>query len=102
MTKGDPFGYLGAGFRVVQLGVEAHAVVWMRMMGLAGAWNTPFDEGYRMWREKPDAFAEALGRATQEAWRGSGPDRVVTAMVGPLTQEAAANRQRLEDRGARR
>jgi hypothetical protein len=70
-------------------------------LGAAGAWNTPFDEGWRAVREKPDAFAEAMVGATQAAMRGQGTAQVVAAAVGPLTERARDNRARLEERGRR-
>lgn len=100
-TTTTPFDYMNVGFQAAQLGVEAHAVIWMRMMGMAGAWNTPSDETARMWREKPAAFTEAMGRGVQTALSGGAPERVLAATIAPLHRDAASNRRRLADRGAR-
>ena len=97
-----PFDLFRAGFALTRLGVEAQSVIWMRMMGLSGAWNTPFDESYRMMREKPQAFFESAGRGVEAAMRGKLPPAVVMASVEPLSREAAENRQRLAKRGFRR
>lgn len=96
------FGAWRAGFEVTRLGIETQAVLWLRSLGAAGAWNTPFDEGWRAVREKPDAFAEALARATEAAMGGKGAAQVVSAAVQPLTERVRENRSRLEERGRRR
>ncbi len=97
-----PFDLWRAGFELARLGVESHSVIWMRMMGMTGAWNTPFDESYRMMREKPQAFVEAAGRGVEAAMRGKTPPTVMLATVAPLNRDAAENRRRLADRGARK
>jgi urease subunit beta len=96
-----PFDAVSAGLALTRLGIEAQGVIWLRGLGAAGAWNTPFDEGWRAVREKPDAFAEAMVGATQAAMRGQGTAQVVAAAVGPLTERARDNRARLEGRGRR-
>ncbi len=97
-----PFDAWRAGLEMARLGIEAQAVLWLRTMGATGAWNTPFDEGWRALREKPDAFAEALGRAAEAASRGQPAPLVISAAVGPLTRAAQENRRRLEGRGRHR
>jgi hypothetical protein len=97
-----PFDAISAGLTLTRLGIEAQGVIWLRGLGAAGAWNTPFDEGWRAVREKPDAFAEAVVGATQAAMRGQGTAQVVSAAVTPLTERASDNRKRLESRGRRR
>jgi hypothetical protein len=97
-----PFDAVSAGLALTRLGIEAQGVIWLRGLGAAGAWNTPFDEGWRAFREKPDAFAEAMAGAAQAAMRGQGTAQVVSAAVGPLTQRARDNRERLQSRGRRR
>ncbi|MDG4650029.1 hypothetical protein P6F26_16400 [Roseibacterium sp. SDUM158017] len=96
-----PFDAWRAGAQMARLGVEVHAVLWLRGLGAAGAWNTPFDEGWRAFREKPEAFAEALGRAAEAAMRGQGAPEVISAAVDPLTRRVRDNRARLEGRGRR-
>lgn len=98
----SPFDLWQAGFRVAQLCFEAQAVIAMRTLGAGGVWNTPFDEGWRAWREKPDAFLEALGRATQAGMAEQGPSSVLSAAVDPLARYAGENRKRLEGRGVRK
>lgn len=97
-----PFDAWRAGLELTRLGIEAQAVVWLRGLGAAGAWNTPFDEGWRALREKPDAFAEAMAGATQAVLRGQGAVQVVSAATDPLTRRVRDNRARLERRGRRR
>lgn len=102
MRHVTPFDMARTGFEMTQLGVEAGAVVWMRVMGMSGAWNTPFDESYRMWREKPGAFTEAMGRGMEAAMKGHAPDVVMSASIAPLHRDASENRARLAERGARK
>ena len=97
-----PFDAGRAGLELARLGIEAQAVVWLRGLGATGVWNTPFDEGWRAFREKPDAFLEAMAGATEAALRGQGPVQVVTAATAPLQRRVQANRKRLEERGQRR
>ncbi len=99
MTQNSPFDIARAGFELLHLGVESNAVIWMRVMGMSGAWNTPFDESYRMWREKPGAFTEAMGRGIEAAMDGQTPANVISATIAPLHRDASENRERLTQRG---
>ncbi|MEM9318521.1 MAG: antifreeze protein [Pseudomonadota bacterium] len=101
MIPDTAFRMWKAGFDVARLGLEANAVMWMRVLGMGGAWNTPFDESWRMWREKPQAFVEATGRASEALMRGKTPDLALSAAVIPLARIARGNRQRLARRGPR-
>lgn len=101
-NSSNVFNYLAAGADVVRLGVETHNVIWLRVMGLAGVWNTPFDEGWRMVAEKPKAFIHSGRDGMLAALAGHPPDRVVTASLRPLTETTKSNRQRLAGRGMRK
>ncbi len=87
------------GSEMTRLGMEANAVIWMRMMGMAGLWNVSASEDERMLAEKPEAFRDAGMRAGLAAMGGAAPDKIVSAAIKPLTRKAAANRRRLAKRG---
>ena len=80
---------------------EAHSVVAYRLLGMGGAWSVPRGENNAMLREKGPAFTEAMVAGTLTALSGRGPDRVMQALIEPLSQKASANRARLSDRGPR-
>lgn len=90
------------GAEMTRLGMEANAVIWMRMMGMAGLWNVSALEDGRMLAEKPEAFRDAGMRAGRAAMGGNAPDRIVSAAIKPLARKAAANRRRLAKRGPAR
>jgi hypothetical protein len=97
-----PFDAVSAGLALTRLGIEAQGVIWLRGLGAAGAWNTPFDEGWRAMREKPDAFAEAMAAPRRPRCGGRGRRRSSRPpQSGPLTERARDNRARLEGRGRR-
>ncbi len=78
-----------------QLAVDSQTVVAMRVMGLAGARAVPEGERDRMLSEKVPAFTEAMVSGALTAWAGRGPDRVLSAVIEPISTEARANRARL-------
>ncbi|WP_380995478.1 antifreeze protein [Sedimentitalea sp. HM32M-2] len=73
----------------------------MRILGLTGAWSVPESESGDMIQEKAPAFTEALVAGTLTALSGRGPDRVMKAIVEPISEKASANRVRLTDYGPR-
>ncbi|MGD9864482.1 MAG: antifreeze protein [Pseudodonghicola sp.] len=88
-------------WRVAVLLEDAQCVVAMRIMGFSGVWSVPPGESRDMIREKMPAFTEGLVAGALTAWEGRGPDRVMLAVVGPISQQARANRSRLARRGLR-
>ena len=86
---------------VVQLAADTHFVVAMRVMGLSGTWSVPEGEHDVMIHEKIPAFTEAAVAGTLTALSGRGPDRVMQAVIEPISRKASANRTRLADRGPR-
>jgi len=96
------FDVLSTGARMWRLGIETHSVVTLRMLGMAGVWNTPFDESWRMVAEKPEAFIEAGRDGMIAAMSGAGPDKVLEASIRPLSRKTRANRKRLSRRGLRK
>ncbi len=87
------------GFDMARLGTEANMVIWMRMIGMAGAWNVLPSEDARMWSEKPAAFADAMGRGLAATMGGKDAVGATSAALKPLTRKATSNRRRLARRG---
>jgi hypothetical protein len=96
------FDYLSTGAKVWRLGVETNSVIMLRMMGMAGVWNTPFDENWRMVAEKPKAFLKAGTNGVLAAMEGKDAVKVVDASLKPLNRATTSNRQRLAKRGPRK
>lgn len=88
-------------WRVAVLMEDANCVVAMRVMGFSGVWSVPPGESQDMIREKMPAFTEGFVAGALTAWKGRGPDRVMLAVVGPISAKARANRARLARRGPR-
>lgn len=84
-----------------QLTADTQVVMAMRIMGLSGAWHVPDDENTEMVAEKMPAFTEAIVSGALTAWAGRGPDRVMKAVLDPISEKASANRERLVDHGPR-
>lgn len=101
-TPSSPFDLMRLGFEAARLGVEAQSVIWLRTLGSAGLWNTPFDESYRMVAEKHGAFLKAGGAVLRGTMAGHDPVRLARSALEPLDAEASANRQRLAKRGRRK
>ncbi|SFT48411.1 hypothetical protein [Sedimentitalea nanhaiensis] len=86
---------------VAQMTVDTQCIVAMRLWGMSGTWSVPPGECDEMIREKAPAFTEALVAGVLTALNGRGPDRVMQAVIGPLSDRTIANRARLADRGPR-
>lgn len=86
---------------LAQLTADTQVVMAMRILGMSGAWQVPDSEHADMVSEKMPAFTEAFVSATLTAWAGRGPDRVMKAVVEPISEKASANRERLTDHGPR-
>ena len=97
----DPIDIMRLGFETTRLAIEAHSVIWLRMLGMAGMWNTPFDETYRMVVEKQQAFLAASGKALEGTVRGQ-PLAAARDAVATLDATTSDNRQRLSARGRRK
>ena len=86
---------------LAKLSSDAQFVVAMRVMGLSGTWRVPDDENTAMLDEKLPAFTEAMVAGTLTALSGRGPDRVMQAVLEPISEKASANRERLAEHGPR-
>ncbi|AKI01594.1 hypothetical protein IMCC20628_02899 [Hoeflea sp. IMCC20628] len=96
--KSDPFNIWRSSAELSALAFETHAVVTMRMMGMAGIWPVEKSENDRMMSEKQPAFAKAASAATTVAMQGGRMDEVFSAATKSLTTKARANRKRLSKR----
>jgi hypothetical protein len=83
---------------LVQLISDSHSVMALRIMGLSGAWSLPEGENSQMIQEKLPAFTEAAVAGALTAMSGRGPDRVMQALIAPISEKANANRLRLTGR----
>lgn len=96
------FDYLSTGANVWRLGVETNSVIFLRMMGMAGLWDTPDDENWRMVTEKPKVFMKSGSDGMVAALQGKDPAKVMDASIHHLNKATNANRKRLADRGMRK
>lgn len=96
--KSSPFDIWRSGAELGALAFETHAVVTMRMMGMAGIWPVEKSENDRMMSEKQPAFAKAATAATKMAMQGGRMDEIVSAATKSLTTKARSNRKRLVKR----
>ena len=79
--------------------LEAQKVIAMRLMGMAGAWNTPPSENHRMVAEKTDAMIAATAAMTRAMARGASPVAIAMAGLRPVRARTRANSARLSKRG---
>lgn len=99
------FGPAYALIEAARLTQAAQQVVDLRLRRLGAPkhdwadWGETQTETSRMVAEKPVAFLRAWTAASRAVLSGGTPDVVLRAWLGPLTQEASANRRRLTGRG---
>ncbi len=96
-----PLDLMTLGFEAARLGVEAQSVIGLRTLGMAGLWNTPFDENYRMVVEKQGTFLKAGCEAVEDMVSGQDPVATARRAVATLDVATSENRQRLTARGPR-
>ncbi len=82
--------------QMAMMAMEASAVIWMRMMGMAGAWNVAGGENARMVREKQVAFVKAAQDASLAAMTGR---NAAAAALRPVRRKTRSNVHRLARRG---
>lgn len=81
--------------RSSQLAIEAHAVIALRIFGMAGLWPVQADESRRMIAEKGPAWIKAARHANRALLSGGRPDEILLATIEPLRRKAQRNRERL-------
>ncbi|HEY0212403.1 MAG TPA: antifreeze protein [Paenirhodobacter sp.] len=98
----DPFSPFKIALQATRIGIEAQAVVTMRLAGMAGLWDTPSSEMTRMVVEKAEAVTQAMRASTQAAIRGAAPDQVLQAGMAQIGQYTTRNLARLSQMGPAR
>lgn len=98
----NPFLPVLLGFQAARIGLEAQAVIALRLAGMAGLWNTPKGENSRMVQEKAEAAIEAGQAVTLAALAGKGPAQVLQAGMDEIGKHTAGNMKRLARRGPKR
>ncbi|MGY6548086.1 MAG: antifreeze protein [Roseinatronobacter sp.] len=78
------------------IGMEAQAVVTMRLMGMAGLWGVSADENVRMVDEKMKAAQKGMLDASRAAMRGGNAITVMTKAVAPVRRATRGNVKRLQ------
>ena len=81
--------------------VEAHNVIHMRVMGMAGLWSVDSQENSRMVTEKLEAIAQATTDVGQVTMAGGSPDEIAAAAIAPMRNATRANSERLSKNGAK-
>lgn len=81
--------------QAAQIGMEAQAVIALRMAGFAGLWQLPPEEATRMVVEKAEAAVDAFSAVTQAAFEGAAPETVLAAGMSEIGRRTAGNLERL-------
>lgn len=95
----DPLSFLRIGFEAARIGVEAQAVISMRVAGMMGLWDVSPLESFQMMQEKPVAIAAAAEAAAFALMRGQTADRAISASMTQIGNHTSANMIRLSRRG---
>ncbi|MFM2355437.1 MAG: hypothetical protein RLZZ528_1173 [Pseudomonadota bacterium] len=90
-----------AGMEFATMMAEAQIVISLRLMGMAGVWNTPKGEHRRMVSEKAAAAQESGLAAARAMVSGAKPSEVARAALSPVRRRTRANVARLTKRGVR-
>ncbi|RWR08511.1 antifreeze protein [Paenirhodobacter populi] len=86
-------------YQFMAMAVEAQAVIWMRLWGMAGAWNVTPSENHRMVSEKVAAAMQAQTAAAMAMMSGKPAINVAAAAVRPYRRKTSSNVSRLSKRG---
>ena len=97
----NPFETASEAGRLAMFAVNVQAVMTMRILGMAGMWNTAPGENSRMVSEKQKAFAESAGALTGALMSGAYPLAMMQSVMLPYESRVTANRKRLSRRGAK-
>lgn len=95
----DPLSLMRIGFEAARIGVEAQAVISMRVAGLMGLWDVPALETFQMFHEKPVAVAAAAEAAVFALMSGHRADQAISASMTQIGHHTSANLARLSQRG---
>ncbi|WP_141536207.1 hypothetical protein [Thioclava sp. ES.031] len=95
----DPLSFMRIGFEAARIGLEAQAVISMRVAGMMGLWDVSPLESLQMVQEKPVAVAAAAEAAAFALLRGQTADRAISASITQIGNHTSANMTRLSRRG---
>lgn len=98
----NPFALLQLQTQATLIAMEAGAVIWMRMMGMAGLWSVLPSENARMVTEKQKAFAEAGTRLMLGTMKGQDSQKTLSRALKPIRRTTKSNVTRLTRRGPKR
>ncbi|KZY35839.1 hypothetical protein A3731_02405 [Roseovarius sp. HI0049] len=98
----NPFALLQLQTQATLMAMEAGAVIWMRMMGMAGLWSVLPSENARMVTEKQKAFAEAGTRLMLGTMKGQDSQKTLGHALKPIRRTTKSNVTRLTRRGPKR
>jgi hypothetical protein len=90
-----------AGMEFTAMMAEAQIVISLRLMGMAGVWNTPRGEHRRMVAEKAAAAQESGMAAARAMVSGARPTEVAQSALSPVRRRTRANAARLAKRGVK-
>jgi hypothetical protein len=99
MKMPDPFSYWNNAIEMTRMMTEAHSVIGMRLMGMAGVWSVTDAEDELMISEKIEAMKHASTDATFVMMQGGTPDEIAAAAIKPYRKTTRANAERLGKRG---
>ena len=98
----NPFALLTLQTQATLMAMEAGAVIWMRMMGMAGLWSVRPSENARMVTEKQKAFTEAGTRLMLGTMKGQNTQTTLSHALKPIRRTTKSNVTRLTRRGPKR
>ncbi|MCO4848057.1 MAG: antifreeze protein [Yoonia sp.] len=90
-----PIQFFAFNSEVTKLMSDTHAVMAVRLLGMAGALPAEADENDRMLAEKGPAFAQAMSEMTAATMTGKPLGEIMSAGMAPLQSEVSSNRERL-------
>jgi hypothetical protein len=98
-TPATPAQMLQLSFRFGFMMAEAQMVIGLRLLGMAGMWNTAPSEASRMVTEKLVTSGETTVAAAKAILQGKNPAKVADLALKPIRRRTSANASRLVRRG---
>jgi hypothetical protein len=98
-SPSTPAQMLQLSFRFGFMLAEAQMVIGLRLLGMAGLWNTVPSETTRMIREKLAASGEGAIAASKAVLQGKSPAKVADLALKPIRRRTKSNAARLVRRG---
>ncbi|KUP90732.1 hypothetical protein [Tritonibacter horizontis] len=102
VSRFDPFAFVKFQTQATLMSMEAGAVIWMRLMGMAGLWAVAPGENTRMVTEKQQAFHKAATAMVTGTMKGQGLDKTLDQALRPIRRTTKSNVGRLVKRGPTR